>query len=504
MTKNQYRILCDACDSILNNQDLPSHAKAVSFLHVIREHPVFLSQYEPLFEGSANTGRGPGIKALGKLLFFFIRCGICNWAATLKSRSLVPIDVLFVSHLVDREHIKAASDFYFSNIPQFLSKNDTTSAVALIDHTKSVVRAEKRVFSHDGIPRIILGPHKNLFSALAEIPRLLRVRSRISRMMLNGPAGLAGRIARGAQRETISSSTLLNLGVAAQVQTLVKKLRPRAIVVTYEGHAWERLVFAAAKTARSEILCVGYHHTNPLPLQHSLNRNLGYPYDPDLVLESGEAGFEYWKNPGDDRVKNVVIAGSCRRPVAAPGQAQREGRGSSEKLTCLVMPEGIETECRTLIGFARECAAAAPEIRFVIRMHPVLPFSKFSSANPSYKSLPENVFLSDTSLQNDLNLAQWVLYRGTSAVIQAVLSGVQPLYLDREGEMPIDPLYGLSAWKKTIGSPETFCKIIRTYSNARDDQEQEEVRTAQDFCEKYFTPIDFEAIKRHLAAGAAS
>ena len=54
MTELQYKTLCKSCDEVLNMDHFGSELIAIPWLHVIREHPVFLTQYEELFNKQIN------------------------------------------------------------------------------------------------------------------------------------------------------------------------------------------------------------------------------------------------------------------------------------------------------------------------------------------------------------------------------------------------------------------------------------------------------------------
>ena len=54
ITEPQYLELCKACDQILRAQDSTAERVAISWLHVIREHPAFLPKYMAMFESRQN------------------------------------------------------------------------------------------------------------------------------------------------------------------------------------------------------------------------------------------------------------------------------------------------------------------------------------------------------------------------------------------------------------------------------------------------------------------
>ncbi len=86
--------------------------------------------------------------------------------------------------------------------------------------------------------------------------------------------------------------TLAHVRIQHQVGALCRWFRPRALLVTYEGHAWERQAFAAARGVDPDIRCVGYQHTILFPRQHAIRRSLGWPFDPDVILTAGDVTHE--------------------------------------------------------------------------------------------------------------------------------------------------------------------------------------------------------------------
>ena len=49
INENQYRLLCELTDKLLNVDGVKTERVAISMLHVMRAHPIFLSRYESLF-----------------------------------------------------------------------------------------------------------------------------------------------------------------------------------------------------------------------------------------------------------------------------------------------------------------------------------------------------------------------------------------------------------------------------------------------------------------------
>ena len=103
-----------------------------------------------------------------------------------------------------------------------------------------------------------------------------------------------------------------------------------------------------------------------------------------------------------------------------------------------------------LFSFSLKCAQQYPQVNFIWRLHPLFSFDALAAKNKIYKSVPDNVVLSDKELVQDLDRCHWVLYRGSSAVIQAVVAGLRPIYFHVSDQMKIDPLYELDEWKNIV------------------------------------------------------
>jgi hypothetical protein len=165
--------------------------------------------------------------------------------------------------------------------------------------------------------------------------------------------------------------------------------------------------------------------------------------------------------------------------------------------TFLVLPEGIESECIFLFDFALECARGLPDVRFIFRTHPVLPFGKIQSRLREYRGLPANVEVShNAAIEDDFARAGYMLYRGSSAVIYGILSGLKPYYVGRPGEMSIDPLDGLLAWREHVSSVEEFIDRYAFHEAIRRGHRNDdgEWHVALAFCKRYVQPLKQEII----------
>jgi hypothetical protein len=117
--------------------------------------------------------------------------------------------------------------------------------------------------------------------------------------------------------------------------------------------------------------------------------------------------------------------------------------------TCLAIPEGLYDECEILFKFTLQYKNKLPYVNFIWRLHPQLAFDKvLDKIMITKEELPKNIAVSDLSLGEDINISSHVVYRGSTAVIEAIYGGLIPIYLSDGSNMTIDLLYDTNIGKK--------------------------------------------------------
>jgi hypothetical protein len=289
-----------------------------------------------------------------------------------------------------------------------------------------------------------------------------------------------------------------NLRLHASLSAVCRSLNPRIVMTTYEGDGCERIIWHAARSASRRPLCVGYQHTRLLARAHAIRRSVhaaGIDCDPDVVLTLGEmshAALE--RSPGIEGT-HLLLYGSHRRivPVLLPASSERPD-------LCLVLPDADDREFAFLFEFTLLCARRLPQLQFVLRSHPAIPIDDLRGRHAQLHDLPDNVTLSATrSLADDCARARYCLYRGSSAVIQAVLADIKPFYVARPGELSFDPLYSLTEWRETISCPEEFVAVL---ASAETSSNSEAAQDAKRQCDRMVSPVRPAALDELLGLTA--
>jgi len=487
LNEEQYKQVCEACDRVLWAPDSDLERMAIPWLHVIREHPSFLKDYEDLFDDFGQASLKKKLRyQLGwaRQLWKALRSSGRAWFGQQVFQQAA--DILFVSHLLNTSQAGGETDFYFGSLPGRLHAAGYRVVIALIDHTGAADEKLMNRWGQGSIPHVILSGSIDLNEEWTLYKRLKKEAARLAENSRLQTPGLLKRVFARASLEALSGSTRTTLRMYYQVSEIVARIKPKVMIATYEGHAWERIAFAAARAVYPSTVCIGYQHAAIFKLQHSARRKLQPHFNPDQLFAAGEVSKKQLENsPGLGGIQ-VRVLGSHR---AGSGL---ENTSAHKSHICLVLPEGIVSECHLLFEFSISCAIHCPSVHFVWRLHPLVKFDSLLANNPAFTKLPKNVELSTVSIEEDIASATHVLYRGSTAIVKAVCANVQPIYLELPGEMTIDPLYQLGSWRERVKNPAEFSSVVhRPPAGAGALQDQ---ISAVRYCENFYTPIDSSVV----------
>ena len=488
--------MCAACDQLLLSPEAGIECVAIPWLHVIRAHPIFLDAYANIFDAGKRLRAWPvrnlasACRHLGKSL---VGSGQ-RWVGEAPQRT----DVLIVSHLVNESFAGQENDFYYGSTATDLAALGFSATIALINYTDTPASTLVARWKQPKIPRVVLSSVLDSPAERALYRRALAEARRLRKVAQAAASDIDRSVAARAVHEATGGGAVSALRLGDQIMALVANLRPRTIVVTYEGHSWERIAFAAARAVAPGITCIGYQHAALFNMQHAVQRKLAKAYNPDMILTSGLVSKMRLEKSLNLAGVRIAAMGSNRSFARQPARSC-----PTVRRVCIVLPEGIDSECRLLFGYSLACARAMPSVEFIWRLHPNMSYETLTKQNSAFSELPSNITLSRQSLADDIERSHWGLYRGSTAIVQAAVSGVRPIYLSSPGEISIDTLYEVAPWRAAVTRVEDFKALVE----ARADDTETAIRV-QDYCEQIFTPLDVCALaayvsgKRDLQTGA--
>jgi len=421
-------------------------------LHLIREHQIFLNKYELIF-----------IKNFLKFIlnctfrsilgFFSVFYSLRNIYQNNKFSKFTnkQDDILFVSHFLNTS-ILGKDDFYYGKLPEELKGKNT---ILYINHQKKWYTNLKPYWPLSITNRVLLSKNTNLINEFFLISKILFNFFRYLINIFFSKSILDLKINIFLMSTYFSNSTLFNLRMYYQFLYYFRKVKVRSVIFTFEGHAWERLlVLAARKSGVKKI--IAYQHANISKFQNSIFTFHGI-FKIDKILSSNFHGFKKLS----EIYKSIELIGSLR--------VNRETKLNNFEVfnkksyhSCLIVPDGILSECFLMFNFSLEAARLNKNIKFIWRLHPLITFEMLKN-KINFEDLPSNIILSNNSIEKDISISSWVVYRASTAVLNAALSGLRPIYLPDKDNLQIDPLYFLNKkWKKCCSNP---CSLINIINN---------------------------------------
>lgn len=497
MNELQYQEICEACDGVLRAPDTTIERTAIPWLHVIREHPMFLANYADLFAPSHGMRRiiRDGLQGLYRAagwmrqLLRALRADGRPWLSD--GQLPTQVDMLFISHLLNPSQAGKETDFYFGDLPSELAAQGYVVVIVLINQTGLPDRDFQNKWKRSAVPRVILADSLQIAGEIGLQRRLEAEARRLRIRAREESVGLAQRVLVRASREALSGASRKVLRMAQQMGALVSHVNPGSIMVTHEGHGWERVLFATARRVDPRVRCFGYQHAALFRLQHAVRRNLGDEYNPDHILTAGDVSrIQLESAPGLKGIPVSVLGSDRSFKSGAPGSADV----MDHEFACLVLPEGFVSECNLLFEFSLACAHVCPEILFIWRLHPLVTYEGLARQNAKFRRLPSNIILSEETLEKDIKRSRWSLYRGTTAIIKAVGAGVHPLYLQLPNELTIDPLYELGKWRSIIANVHDFQIALWRDQTGQDKDLKQHLTLAQKYCASFFRPFRTDAL----------
>lgn len=486
---------------------------AIPWMHL--KHPIHPVQQE-LLKGfrageppKPHSGLAHGVLAFGSLFYalyftvrlFQIRRRHTSIVSSMKSKAF---DVLAKSWRFESDggfgdaEKESREDFYYGDLQQRLSRAGI-STLLLYDYPRGKPWNQpsgRQDVESCQLMEWVLTPGG---APLRLAARQWKSSRRLRRMARNGE-GLDARVAQEAAWDCLRPRNF-RIGLSYwSFKTAIAWWRPKAFLTLYEGHAWERLAWSAAKKVHPSCKTIGYQHTILLPHQLSLLRlSDGSPVTakPDVVLCLGPKTAEMLQpaHPDSHLIPFGTFRRSARKSTWTPPASKRR--------TLLVLPEAHAEEMRLMFQTALRAAERLPDHHFIFRCHPILPEPMkqiLTHAGKDPRSL-SNVELScGRGIEEDFSRSSALLYRGSSSVLYAVRFGLKPVYL-RDSLLPdLDSLFELHTWKEQVSDADQLVDCLRLYAGQNPACLEKEWDVATQFVRSYAIPVEESSVNQLMKA----
>lgn len=395
------------------------------------------------------------------------------------------VDVIFISHLIQNDLFLSEQDFYYGQFPDLLNQVELKSAIVY----RNIVRLNPILlqgkWNNSDCIRIIPSKTLGIFKELSLRLRLRKVLKALQTYISNQHQGNS--LAKKIVQLTDSYASIESLRFCDQMKEVFSVLKPKIVFVTFEGHAWERSVFGVARAINPKTICIGYQHTVLNGSEHGISRGLGLKYDPQMIWATGLGPAQTLTKKINPMPSGGITVYGTYRSLSSLILRQEQKIHSMPQ--CLITPDGTMEESEYMFSFAIRIAELNPTVKFVIRFHPLLPYSKLVKQHSRFSRPYKNLFISCDNVEDDIIKSNYIIYRGSSVVIPAVIYGLRPLYLKKEKSIDIDPLHMMiGEWRKVIIKDADLLEIMSENNETAEERLRLSREAAQEYCRKYFQP----------------
>ncbi len=372
-------------------------------------------------------------------------------------------DVVFITHLVNEKQFDSSVDNYYGDLINYTSKKGLSVLLIFIPHIKSnkkkLIKYLKKQKGHDSY---FLDENIISFKAKSRtLISLLRGRRKFLEISRN-ISGYNSNLALYTAESFLSKNNYFNYIYGLQIGDIIKNTKSKNIVTTFEGHNWERLFYYFSRKNNPSINCIAFQHTIIFKYQHSLTRLLRKEYNPDFILSSGDISTFFLKK----RISKEIII----KTLGSPKSISLKNNQINVSNKILFLPSGDQKEVNFFTKFAYKFAKKYPELKILIRFHPLIIDKNFINKFPKII----NFNISNSEIEYDSKESRYVIYSTSTAVFESIALGCIPirLYWNSSNDLS-DPLWQLkSKLIKTIKSEVDLFEIIRKnqYSEKTEDK----------------------------------
>ncbi len=434
---NTYKKLVLKLNSINNFFKKLIFVESSPWLNLVRAHPSILEEYYNLFKNINNSNINDASKKnlfnyLKKYLFEIFSSPKFNYTNKIKK-----IDIMIISnHNFEKKLIEDHRDFYFNDLQMFFENHSLNSLLVLRNINKTANKKFKEIKQFKNSSKVLLPIRNNILLEFKYIVILFYTKLILSFINFRSP--FSNKIIKYFSSIKILAKSIKNLRNYDQFYKLIKKHKPKYIITTYEGHAWEFLLFKAVKLYNPNIFIIAYQYSVLIKYQNNMYRLKNRKYLPDLICTSGKINQKILSKHYSKYNIPIIIIGN-NIGFKKPKNLDQFDNITYIKNKCLIIPEGISSEIKIMINFIIEYINKYKNnTLFCIKSHPS--YNKnFYEKNFNISKFNNIRFVLDDEF--DVLDYGYFLHRGTSLSIKLASQKIKQIYLKTPDNIDINPLF---------------------------------------------------------------
>ena len=316
-------------------------------------------------------------------------------------------EVLIISNLITLDCIK--KDLYFGNLDKILNKKKVKTLKVFRNFTNKKQKEFTHLIKKNNI---ILSKRCNY---LTEVKFLYLTFKEIFIFIFYNKYNEVKKYIRLKDFTTIIS----NLRLINQIENLIKINEPKIIIFTYEGHAWERLLIKLCKNNFNSITSIGYQFSTIKSNQIGFFRQLKAGYNPDYIATSGQKTL-------NQIIKRINFGKVFK--LGSPNFIEKKIKNNKVN-DLLVALDSEVIELSRMTNFCINFARKNTKFKIILRLHPIYKNNLKMINEILFKIRKiDNIKLSMTTLDADLEKSRYLLFTDTAVCITCLSYNVIPIF----------------------------------------------------------------------------
>ena len=397
----------------------------------------------------------------------------------------------FISHYVGNKIKDKDYDFYYGNLFKKLKKDDSYYVI-LINHTNESLTEIKKQFKNSNITRVYVNNDFNIFSDSFNILKITKeyLKFKILKFINYKKFKFSNKLNLEFNYKYFLSSRYTFKITNSIIDILDKSKNLDNLVCTFEGHAFEKIIFNYCK--KKNIKSFGYFFSVIREYKNSIYYKFNLSYEPDIILTSGVVSKNDLRLNSPHKV--IKILGSNKDSITKKKFNIQKNK-KKYFLTILVCPEGLFSETNQLLKLINNNLLFKKNLRFIFRTHPLINIFSDFQKDHIYRNI---IFSKEKNIQNDFNKSDIILYSGSSVCIQAVMNGLVPINFNNyKNNFSLDPLYKVNNF--IIQDSLMLLNLINSiYKNKYSLRFQKKLNKIQTYSESYFKKLDQDILLKNI------
>ena len=396
-----------------------------------------------------------------------------------------PRRTLFVTPIVANNLLEPwpTGNTFFGSLPQSMS-SENHSVVIFGDLLDNLSRAPNKNGAAMALPVIPMASFTRIFDSL-----FAYLKGLFSPVSINKTLRLQDPLLRAlVQRDIHNNRSSMVHGLIFQkaLRRLFEILHPTHIIHACENNPWERACALVADNPPHQTPVTGYMHCAVL-LSHTKiiitpEEKLVRPRPKRLICTGDRARDIMIKHGG--HTADEVTSGYALRHEYLRDVQLRESLNQPIK-NILVVLEGLPS-MSDLLKFVFDALNQKKSYHTVIRPHPSYDLkSIFNDAGLAFADLDAITLSEKTAISDDLEVADLVVYKGSTAAIEAGYLGIPLIHVATPNILTDDPLFEITHLKCVVKAPEEMVPAIEKYSSMDHDVFLHESKALRQYAAEY-------------------